>query len=287
MSAVRHAPKAHRPPTAAGPTRRRQRPRTTAVVVLLVAMMLPFVPLVLASLADGWFYPQLLPERLSTRAWGLVLAPGGRTWRALGDTVGLAAAVTLVAFVVAVPAGRVLGTRRFRAKRLVEAVLLAPVLVPGIAVAIGLHLVFLRLGLAGSAAGVVLVHLVVAIPYVVLLSAAVFANADLELESQARSLGASWWRAQWHVTLPLVAPGLAIAAMFGFLVSWGQYTLTLVIGGGRIQTLPILLFATASGGDTSLTAATALFHALPPVLALIVTTRVLARDTRTPFGGRP
>lgn len=255
------------------------------VAALLALLLLPFVPLVLASLAEGYFYPQVLPERWSTRAWRVVLDPGGRSWTALRDTVLIASSVTLISLIVAVPAGRVLGTRTFRGKRVVELLLLTPVLVPSIAVAIGIHVVFLRLGLAGGMAGVVLVHLIPATPYVVLLAAGVFANAELELEAQARSLGASWWQAQMHTTLPLVGPGLAVAALFGFLVSWGQYALTLVIGGGQVITLPILLFATASGGDGSVTAATALFQGLPTVLLLIVTSRVLSGRGMALFGG--
>jgi putative spermidine/putrescine transport system permease protein len=255
------------------------------VAVVLLLLLLPFVPLVLASLAEAYFHPQVLPARWSTRAWRIVLDPDGASWAALRDTVTVAVLVTVVSLVIAVPAGRALGTRNFQGKRAVELLLLAPVLVPAIAVAIGIHVVFLRLGLAGGTAGVVLVHLIPATPYVVLLSAGVFANADVELEAQARSLGANRWQTYLHVTLPLVGPGIAVAALFGFLVSWGQYALTLVIGGGRVVTLPILLFAAASGGDASVTAATAMFHGLPAVLVLVVASRVLGGRGLTTLGG--
>ncbi len=244
----------------------------TAIVVLL---LIPFVPLVLTSIGSAYFHPQIVPDQLSTRAWSVVLTPGSASWSALVDTVVIGVAVTAISLVVAVPAGRVLGTRRFRGRRAIELLLLLPVVVPTIAVAIGIHVVFIRLGLAGGLSGVVLVHLIPATPYVVLLSAGVFANLDLELESQARSLGASWWRAFTQVTLPLAAPGLAVAGLLGFLVSWGQYALTLVIGGGRVVTLPILLFASAAGGDDAITAATALFHGLPALVVLIVAARLL------------
>jgi putative spermidine/putrescine transport system permease protein len=177
------------------------------VAVVLLLLLLPFVPLVLASLAEAYFHPQVLPARWSTRAWRIVLDPDGASWAALRDTVTVAVLVTVVSLVIAVPAGRALGTRNFQGKRAVELLLLAPVLVPAIAVAIGIHVVFLRLGLAGGTAGVVLVHLIPATPYVVLLSAGVFANADVALEAQARSLGANRWQTYLHVTLPLVGPG--------------------------------------------------------------------------------
>ncbi|MEX2487507.1 MAG: ABC transporter permease subunit [Nitriliruptoraceae bacterium] len=244
-----------------------------AVVVAL--LVLPFVPLLITSLGHAYFFPQLLPETWSARAWSRVLAADAATWPALRMSVAVALAVTAVSMAVAVPAGRVLATRRFPGRAGVELLLFAPTLVPAVAIGIGLHAVFVRLGLDGGVSGVVLAQLVPAAPYVILLVASVFANADLELEQQARSLGASWWRVQWHVTLPLVAPGLTVAALFGFLVSWGQYTLTLVIGGGRVVTLPILLFSVASGGDSSVTAATALFHATPAALALLLSAVVL------------
>jgi len=255
------------------------------VTALLALLVLPFVPLVLASLAESYFYPQVLPARWSTRAWQLVLDPDGATWAALLDTTTIAMSVALISLAIAIPAGRVLGTRRFRGKRVVELVLLLPVLVPAVAVAIGLHVALLRLGLAGGMPGVILVHLVPATPYVVLLTAGVFANVELELEQQARSLGASFWQAQRHVTWRLVAPGLAVAGLFGFLVSWGQYVLTLVVGGGRVVTLPILLFATASGGDAAITAATALVHALPALVLLVVTSRMLGGGAPASVGG--
>jgi putative spermidine/putrescine transport system permease protein len=260
--------------------RRRLAP-TLWAALLIIVLLLPFVPLVLASFSRGYFHPQVVPETWSLRAWALVLGPGAGTWAALRDSIVVAVAVTAVSLVVAIPAGRVLGTRRFRGRRAVEVLLLLPVLVPGIAVAIGLHVTFLRLGLAGSLLGVVLVHLVPATPYVVLLSAGVFANADLGLEAQARTLGASPRQVAWSVTRPLVAPGLAVAALFGFLVSWGQYATTLVVGGGQVVTLPILLFASAAGGDVAVTAATALVHGLPALVLLVVTARVLGRGVPT------
>jgi len=259
---------------------------TLWAALLIVALLLPFVPLVLASFSRAYFHPQVLPETWSLRAWGLVLGPGAGTWAALRDSIVVAVAVTAVSLLVAIPAGRVLATHRFRGRRAVEVVLLLPVLVPGIAVAIGLHVTFLRLGLTGSLPGVVLVHLVPATPYVVLLSAGVFANADLGLEAQARTLGASPRQVAWSVTRPLVAPGLAVAALFGFLVSWGQYATTLVVGGGQVVTLPILLFASAAGGDVAVTAATALVHGLPALALLVVTARVLGRGVATLGGPR-
>ncbi len=67
---------------------------------------------------------------------------------------------------------------------------------------------------------------------------------------------------------PAIAPSLAAAGLLVLLVSWSQYVLTLLIGGGTVVTLPILLFSTASGGDTAMTSALSLIY-IAPVLALL------------------
>lgn len=254
------------------------------VTVVIAGILLPLVPLLLSSFSRGYFHPQVVPETWSLRAWQIALGPGAATWSALIASVVVAGVVTLISVGLGLPAGRALGLYRFRGRRVVEFLLLAPVLVPPIAIAIGLHGVFLRLGLTGSVTAVVLVHLVPVLPYVVLILAGAFANLDPAFEDQARSLGAGRLAVLWTVTLPSIAPGLATAALFGFLVSWGQYALTLVIGGGRVVTLPILIFASASGGDTAVTSALALFATLPALAILLINAHAV-RDRAAPLGG--
>jgi putative spermidine/putrescine transport system permease protein len=112
----------------------------------------------------------------------------------------------------------------------------------------------------------------------VLLLAGAFANFDPDYEAQARTLGAGALQAYWHITLPALFPSLMVAALFAFLISWSQYALTLLIGGGRVLTLPLLLFAFASGGDQAVTAALALVFVAPALLLLLLTARFLGAE---------
>ncbi|MEM9755944.1 MAG: ABC transporter permease, partial [Pseudomonadota bacterium] len=66
------------------------------------------------------------------------------------------------------------------------------------------------------------------------------------------------------------------AALFSFLVSWAQYLLTLVIGGGQVQTLPLSLFAFANAGRPDIAGAIGIIYVLPGVLAVFVSARVLS-----------
>jgi putative spermidine/putrescine transport system permease protein len=243
--------------------------------VLIVWLILPLVPLLIWSFARGWRFPDLLPREWSLQAWEFALSERSGVIESLGVTVLVAALATILSILVGVPAGRALGLHRFRGKGIVELMILAPVIVPGIAVALGLHAVFIQFGLTNTLAGVVLVHLIPTLPYMTLVMAGIFANHDPAFEEQARSLGASPFQTFRHVTLPAILPGIIVGGLFAFLVSWSQYVLTLLIGGGRVITLPLLLFNYASAGRNDLTGAIGILYILPGILILLLTARYL------------
>lgn len=255
---------------------RAERLRLLAGLALALALVLPLLPLALWSVAHGWRFPDLLPQAWSLRAWGVALSD--EVLGSLGLTLGIAAATTALAALVGVPAGRALGLHDFPGKRAVFLLLLVPAVLPGIALVLGLHDLFLRLGLTGSIHGVVLAHLVPVLPYMVVVMASVFAGFDTRIEAQARSLGAGPVRCFLQVTLPAVLPALLTGALFAFLVSWSQYLLTLAIGGGRVQTLPLVLYAYVAAGRNDVAGAIAVLYALPGMLLLLcLVGRIAAR----------
>lgn len=262
--------------------------RSLAGLALASWLVLPILPLVVWSAAHGWRFPDLLPQDWSGKAWAVALSPTSGVIYSFATTTLIAAATTLLAALIGLPAGRALGLYRFRGKGLVTLLLLAPAILPGLAVVFGLHGLFLRLGLTGSIPGVILAHLIPVLPYMTLIMAAVFSRFDTAYEDQARSLGATPFQTFRSVTLPAILPGLLTGALFAFLVSWSQYLLTLAIGGGRVQTLPLLLFSFASAGRNDVTAAIALLYILPGLLILAVTARVITgRNAALTEGLRP
>lgn len=245
------------------------------VLGLTLALLLPLVPLVIWAFSQRWLFPAPLPAEWGLRAWRYILDPNTRVLDALANSLAVALAVTALSLVVALPAARVLGLYPFRGKTLVEFLLLAPTVVPAFAAAMGIQVLFIRYGLADTLAGVTLVHLIPVLPYTVLILAGIFANYDVDYEHQARVLGAGSWRIFWHVTLPAILPGVIVAALFAFLISWSQYLLTLLIGGGSVITLPVLLLAFANSGDYAITAALSLVFIAPAIVALLFSTRHL------------
>ncbi|MCY4466570.1 MAG: ABC transporter permease subunit [Chloroflexi bacterium] len=247
-----------------------------AVVLLVFLLLTPLIAFLFNAFSFRWFYPQLFPTELSLRAWESIVAANSKVPEALLNSTILAVAVTFSSVVIGMPAARALGLYTFRGKRVIEFLIISPTIVPGIAVAMGLNINFIRWGLAGNLLGVGLVHLVPVMPYVVLTLAGVFANYDPDFEQQARSLGAGTLRTFWHVTLPAVFPGIVVASLFAYLISWSQYILTFLIGAGQVITMPVLLFSTASGSNNPLIAAMSLVFVAPSILILVLTARFLS-----------
>jgi putative spermidine/putrescine transport system permease protein len=246
--------------------------RVVGSALLAVGVLSPLLPLLLWAAAGRFRYPDPLPS-LSARGLLLVLDP--TVGEALGTSLGIGAAVAVLAALLGAGAGRALGLYAFRGRRLVQLALLAPAIVPTLAVTLGIQVFFIRYGLADSVPGVVLVQLVPTVPYVSLVMAAAFAAFDAEAEDAARVLGAGPLRRLLHVTLPAVRPGLVVAALFAFLISWSEYILTLLIGGGTVRTLPLLLFAAIGSSDLPAAAALSLVIAAPPLVLVTLTARYL------------
>ncbi len=250
--------------------------RRAAVAVLLIAALLPLVPLIIWAVAAQWRFPDLWPQRLSGRGLSILTDPSSQVPTGLATSTGIGLIVAVLACLIGFPAGRAIGLHSFRGRRLVQFLLLAPVLVPGLAVTLGLQVFFVRVGLADTVPGVVLVQLMPTVPYAATVLGAAFANFDPDTERQARVLGAGPIRTTLLVTVPLLAPAIAVAALLTFLISWSEYLLTLLIGGGQVQTLPLLLFSAISSSDTTAAAALGVAVIVPPLVLAAVIGRLLS-----------
>ncbi|CAN5125825.1 ABC transporter permease subunit [soil metagenome] len=244
-----------------------------AVGFVVAALLLPLLPLVIWSVAGSWRYPDVVPGRFTRRGLDLVL--DAEVVEAKVTSLLIATIVAALACAIGLSAGRAIGLYRFRGRRLVQFLLLAPVIVPGLAVTLGIQVFFVRYGLSDTVTGVVLVQLMPTVPYAATLLAAAYANLDVDYERQSRSLGAGPVRTFVSVTLPLLRPALVTTALLTFSISWSEYILTLLIGGGQVTTLPLLLFAAIGSSDRTAAAALGLLVVVPPVLIVLAAARRL------------
>lgn len=251
--------------------------RPLLLAALGLAAVLPLVALLLAAFGMRWFFPALLPDTWTTESWREL--GGGRLLGALVESVGLGLAVGLGATALAVPIGRALARAGGALERVGAAAAFLPVAVPPIALAAGLQLALLQLGLGGTRTAVLLGHLVPATGYLALYFLGVFRLLDPEIEATARTLGATPVQVLRRVLAPLLARPLREALALGFLISWAQVPLTLVLGGGRVRTLAVEIVAYVQAGQDRHAATAGLLLAIPAVLALAIARRSADRTT--------
>ena len=193
------------------------------------------------------------------------------------------AALTMVCSVVIgtmVSYAIVRGTERFRSAT--QLMVIGPVIAPHIAVAVACYLFYQRLGVVGSLAGFVAAHTVLALPFVVFTVSAALSRVDPDLESAAMSCGASRARAFFHVTLPLIVPGLLSGALFAFIISFDEPVVSFFVSSVRQRTLPRRMFEDIEQNLTPVIPAIATLLTLLSIAVLIAVAllRVLERRRR-------
>lgn len=200
------------------------------------------------------------------------------------NTLVLAAASTFIATVVGTLLGYGLGRYQFRGRAATERLLQVPVFIPDIIMAVAL-LMFFQMGFralgapAPAMTRMVLAHVTFQIPFVALVVRARSAGLDPSLEEAARDLGATPLQTFWHVTLPLLLPGVGAAALLAFTLSLDDFVVSFFTSGPGSTTLPILIYASAKRGITPELNALSTVLLAASVLA-ILTARLFHRRRR-------
>ena len=154
----------------------------------------------------------------------------------------------------------------FPGKRLLNSLVITPLVLPSLIYGLALLFLFRRIGFYDTELGLILAYVVIALPFIVIIAAARFRSFDISLELTAMSLGASWWRALWKVTLPLTWPGIAAGAVVAFIRVFDELIIALFITNFREVTLPVKMFASLDEDVDPLLAVVATFLILMSLL---------------------
>jgi len=176
--------------------------------------------------------------------WKMLLDPGRSG--AMHEAFGRSLLLSLVVMILTAAFSTTLAMayrQKFRGASLVFYMVMAGLMVPGLLVSLGVMLMFKALGLDTewylSGLGV---QFIWTVPFGFLVMIAVFNRFDRSLEEAARDLGADKWTTLKRVTLPIIAPGILGAGLFGFTLSFDEFSRTLLVSGGG-STLPLHIYA--------------------------------------------
>lgn len=244
-------------------------------LVLALLFVLPVVVLVIQAGAPGWRFPQLFPE-IGADALLLILQRPEPFVRALVSSLAYSLATVALTLAMTISPAKILAFHRFRGKNLLEGLLLLPALVPAMTFAMGLHFMFIKIGLADTAAGVILVLAMTSYPYMLRALTTGYVHMGPEYGICARNLGATAWSAFWKVEAPLLLPAMAAGGSVVFLVAFSEYFLVYLIGGGTVPSFTGYLFPLVTSSNRSLGAVVTLVFLSVPVVLFVVLEMTLA-----------
>jgi spermidine/putrescine transport system permease protein len=159
------------------------------------------------------------------------------------ETSAIIAAVSSVgAVLLGTLASMALARRRFRGKAIASAFLLAPLVIPFVVFGVSLLLLFHAIGISPSILTVMIGHVVISLPYAILVLVPRLEQIDASLEEAAHDLGAGHLQTFRRITLPLILPAVVSAFLIAFTTSFDEYAVASFVIGTRV-TFPIYLYS--------------------------------------------
>ena len=227
--------------------------------------------MLLWSVARRWSFPAPLPSKYSIDFWQ-------QEWSSLYGVITQSLAIAFIAACIAVIMAIIVHEYRLNTRApLPSLVFIVPILIPQLAILLGLQAGIIYFDTQAYAFWVCWSHVFFAFPYVYLGLYGAWQSYDMRLTQTALSLGKSPMTVWFRVKLPQLLPAITIAWAVAVSVSLAQYLPTLMLGAGRIMTLTTEAVALSSGFDRRITAIYALWQALLPLIfffaAIVVSQR--------------
>lgn len=242
--------------------------------LVLAFLLLPILVVLPLSFSDNRYMS--LPLGGFTLHWYEQFFASPQWLGALANSFAIALASTVLAVLLGGLAALGLRHPAMPGKRLIEVLLIAPMIVPAVIVGVGMYFVFSGAGLTRSYLGLVLAHTTLAVPFVIVNVGAALGGLNQRLLWAAASMGATPWVTLRQVTLPLISPGLVSGALFAFATSLDEVVVTLFLAGPDQQTLPREMFTAAREALSPVLLAAATLMVLFATLLLLLS-RSLAR----------
>lgn len=252
-------------------------------VLTLAILLIPVVIVVLAGLNAG-DYLTFPPQGFSLR-WVISFLTSPTFLSAYGISFMVAAVSTLISTVIGTMAALFLTRTGGRAAAALRAFFMMPIVLPGVVLGLALYVFYVSsgIGLARSMAGLIVGHVIVTCPFVIATVTAALVGFDRSLEEAARSLGASPFTAFRLVTLKIISPAISAGTIFAFIISFGQFEVTLFLSAPNLQTLPMAMYVALRYAFEPTAAAAGIFAILLVVVSMVATSRLV--NLKRIFGG--
>lgn len=249
-------------------------------LIALVIMLFPLYAVVIASFESnsqllGTHYNFLPPTPTFANYSAVISAQGGH----IASTLIIGIGTALLTLAISLPAAHALARYRFRVTVIIVGGLLIAQILPSIVIANSLFILYHKLHLLNSYAGLILADASYTVPFAILVLRAFMLGLPGDVIQAARVDGASEWTTFARVVLPMSRSAVITIAVFAFLQGWGDFIFALtLLSGNTFEPITLSVYSYIGEFQTSLGAAMALcvVGLLPAAMLLVAAQRYIA-----------
>jgi putative spermidine/putrescine transport system permease protein len=212
---------------------------TSFNVVVTVIMLAPMILVMLTSFTPSAYYE--IPTMHWSLQWYREISRVGFL-DGLVVSLGLALLAALCSLILGFLAAFVMTRYVFKGKVAIDAIFMAPIVVPAVALGVALLQFFVNVRMYNTFYALLVAHVVITVPYIIRTAAVSLAAVSRDMEMAAMDLGASSRQSFMYVTMPLIRSGLISGYIFAFLISFGEVAMTIFVIGSKYTTLPVKMF---------------------------------------------
>lgn len=196
-------------------------------------------------------------------------------WKFLRNSIVVTLGATALCMVFALPTAFGLVNFRFKGRYFLADWILSTRMMPPIAAAVPLFIVFNNLGMLDTIGALVIVYAGFNLPFAIWVAMSFFRNIPKEIIEAARIEGCSWFQTFWMVALPLAKSGIATVSTFVFIFAWNELLLALFLTTREAKTFPVVIssFSTVTKTYWELISAATIIQILPPIIFTLIMQR--------------
>ena len=213
--------------------------------LLLAAFILffygPMLNMLMLAFANEYTAPAVLPQQWGFKWWSYVFSQNSLVSSIVQSFI-VAIVTTAVPMVLCIPAAYSIARFKYRGRKIFMLSFLLTNAFPKLGIYTSIAVLFYRYGLMGTYAGVVIIHMINSMMFMVWLPASAFRSVHRQQEEAARDVGAGPVRTFFKITLPMAMPGIAVATLYTFLGSMEEAQGTLLVGMAKVQTMPVAMY---------------------------------------------
>ena len=209
-------------------------------------------------------HPSLGISQVTLKHWQAI-GVSGQIWQPLSKSLLVAISSVMLSLLLAIPGAYALSRLPYKISSAILLLIFLSRMIPEVAIALPISITFIRWGLLDTVLGLTMAHSLRILPIVTWILVSSFRTIPKDLEDAAFVDGCSKLRSLLTIVLPIALPGVAVAAIFGFLGSWDEFTYAVYLSLTQ-KTLPLIVYYYINRASFFLAAAYATIITIPVVI---------------------